>query len=293
MPKLFLVVIPILVGIFLAKLKIISQETNRKISSAIVYFFAPVLVFYSIWHFEFEFQEIKNLLGIVLIFFLINFFVAKIILSFFKIKDNFYILPVVIINTANLGYPANLLFWGKKSLPFIATFNVGITFLLWTFGIYILAQEKNFAKRLKNIFKIPVIYAFLFGFVLKGHNLPLIIEKIILFVSFSAIPLLLFVLGTALSSFAFKFSKKIFAGVGARFLGGIFSFVILFSLFDTSLLYVKVALVNVLMPSAVMNYVLTVKFGRDREYMLGVILLTTVFYWIFFIAEWLFLKGAL
>jgi len=54
-------------GYFLAKAGALSQKGIDNISNAILYFFTPFLIVYSVSHFDFRITEILNLIGITIL----------------------------------------------------------------------------------------------------------------------------------------------------------------------------------------------------------------------------------
>lgn len=285
----FLIIVGfIAAGYFLAKAGVLSQKRIDKISNAILYFFTPFLIIYSVSHFDFQITEILNLIGITVLNVAVIFVFAWGVFKIFGISGGVFFLPVLFTNTANFGYPVNFFFWGAGSFPYAASYSVTIAVLLFTFGIYLITPELPFRKRLKNVFGLPVIYAYVVGILLHYTGMPEFVDRVFFIFSIPAIPLMLIIAGSSLIYSRWKLDRKVAAGLIARFGGGFLVFLLLLLFFDLKPLYMKVIVTNVFLPSAVMNYILALKFKQNKDYVANMIGFSTLVYIFIFLGQLLF-----
>ncbi|MFH1352316.1 MAG: AEC family transporter, partial [bacterium] len=213
---------------------------------------------------------------------------ARVVFRLFGISGGVFFLPVLFTNTANLGYPVNLFFWGAGSFPYAASYSVTIAVLLFTFGIYLITPELPVRNRLKNIFGLPVIYAYAAGILLHYTGMPEFIGRLFFICSIPAIPLMLVIAGSSLIYSRWELNRKVAAGLVARFGGGFLVFLLLLFFFDLTPLYMKVIVTNVFLPAAVMNYILAVKFKQNKDYVANMIGFSTLIYSFVFLMQLLF-----
>jgi len=91
--------------------------------------------------------------------------------TIFKNKKDYSIATVasVIGNTGNLGIPINIAIFGEQSIPYTTLINLINVFIVYTIGVYYYSRG-SFDKKtsIKNILKLPILYAAILAIVLSG-----------------------------------------------------------------------------------------------------------------------------
>jgi predicted permease len=112
-------------------------------------------------------------------------------------------LPVVLVNSGNLGIPISLFAFGDESLGIIVMFFVASAVMTYTLGIYLAAKSCETADRpWIEVFKLPLIYATMAGIAvsLLDLDIPLVVGRAVNLLGQAAIPLFLISLGMSLAS---------------------------------------------------------------------------------------------
>ncbi|MEK6808208.1 MAG: AEC family transporter, partial [Nanoarchaeota archaeon] len=153
-------------------------------------------------------------------------------------------------------------------------YDNAMSLFLFSIGICIV-HEKN---EIKEVFRLPLIYALIFGILFNALriDLPNIIFKPLEMVGAITIPLALMVLGYRLSSIKITHLKIAFFASIFKILGGflIASLVVLF--LPLNHIAKSVILIQASMPSAVMSMILCQKYKKDPEIVTSVVMLSTL-----------------
>lgn len=195
------VFIVFLLGFILQKAKGLDI---RALSTVTVYVLIPCLVFRSLLDTKIEQQYLMMVLIVVLLM-VITIIIAKIVARFRRIDtdtESAYILSTVFMNAGNYGTPIVLFVFGKEAFNIAISFYVIQLILFNTVGIYYASRSKEgLVKGLKNIFKLPAIYAVFFAFLFREFPiLPDNIFQIINLLADGAIPIIMLLLGMQLTN---------------------------------------------------------------------------------------------
>lgn len=164
--SLFFKIIPLYVligiGYIGAKYFDIKRDSIAKVA---IYFASPAIVFVGIQNADLS----TNVIYFPIVFFLVSTFICLINLFFAKFlwKDSTKNLFAMASANGNLGYfgiPVCIVLLGEESLPTAVAATFGLIVFEYTVGYYVLARS-NYTVResLSKIFKLPAIYAFIFG----------------------------------------------------------------------------------------------------------------------------------
>ena len=123
--------------------------------------------------------------------------------------SNVYFLTSIFGNTGYLGYPVLGLALGQESISYGVIYSIVSIIIVNTFGIAFMT--KNLKNSLKNLAKLPFIYAVLIGLVLGYSgifwtNFPTPIYKTLKMLNDAAIPVITVFLGVMISKI--KFERK-------------------------------------------------------------------------------------
>ncbi|MGI8384943.1 AEC family transporter [Robertmurraya sp. P23] len=176
----------------------------RALSTVTVYVLIPCLVFRSLLETKIE-QQYLMMVFIVVLLMVITIIIAKIVARFRRIDtdtESAYILSTVFMNAGNYGTPIVLFVFGNEAFNIAISFYVIQLILFNTVGIYYASRSKEgLDKGLKNIFKLPAIYAVFLAFLFR--QLPILpdnIFQIINLLADGAIPIIMLLLGMQLAN---------------------------------------------------------------------------------------------
>ena len=186
----------------------------RPIVETALYLASPCLVFRSLSE---NGQRVTQLLPVVLsatTVILAALFISRSLFSAFHLENpDARTLPVVLINSGNLGIPISLFAFGEGALPVAVAYYVTCSVATYSIGIYLAARGSPDAnKPYLEIFKLPLLYAVVLGtaVALTGTSLPPLISRPISLLADAAIPLFVITLGMSLVGV--RSSKELRAG---------------------------------------------------------------------------------
>jgi len=193
----------IVIGLAYALQKRRKLDLGPLIDTAL-YLASPCLVFGSL---SAKNYSIGQLLPVSISAFLIilgTLAISWILFSGLRLQDReSRVLPVVLINSGNLGIPISLFAFGEESLGIVVMFFVASAVMTYTLGIFLAARTCETTNRpWVEVFKLPLVYATVAGITvsLLDIEIPVIIERAVNLLGQSAIPLFLVSLGMSLAS---------------------------------------------------------------------------------------------
>jgi len=183
-------------------------------------------------------------------------------------------LPVLFMNSGNMGMPLALFAYGHPGLQRATLFFVLISFLQYSLGVYLL----NSAQGLREIFRLPLIYAAALGLLCSAFEiiLPQPVFEPLNLLGYSTIPLMLVSLGYRLYGIRPKAWRHSMAGAFIRVFGGLAAGALTVTVLGIEGINEKVILLYSALPSAVINFVLAEKYHQDPDLAASIILLSTV-----------------
>ena len=262
----------IMIGFFFARWRRISLAPLTEI---IVYLAAPCLVFTSLTSKPLFAADIAVILagalgiigGVGLLIWLYS--------LLFHFYSRGFVLPLLFMNAGNMGIPLALFAFGEPGLQRATLFFVIMSFFHYSLGVYILSGKGGW----REIFRLPLIYAAFLGlfFNLFQIRVPDPIFQPLWFLGYSTIPLMLVCLGYRLHDIQSLTWGHSLSGALIRILGGLASAYVTVTVLGIQGINRQVILLYGSLPSAVVNFVLTEKYGQDPELTASIILLTTLF----------------
>lgn len=180
----------------------------------------------------------------------------------------------VVGNTGNLGLPVCFLAFGDEGLAYAMTFFAVQCLLLFSVGDAIISGALDF----RRIVRSPILHAVWLGVLVRSLNieLPAIAAQTLQLLGQIVIPIMLITLGVSLAGMRaaqlpsnilwalFRTVLALSVGVGVAELLGLTG------------VARGVLIVETVVPVAVFNYLLAVKYGRDSSEVSGMILVTHV-----------------
>lgn len=261
----------ILVGYIFGKRKKIDVQP---MTNLVVYLTLPCLIFSSIYKSSINLTDFFTISLVAIAVILIFSYIIFIILKLTKSKKVGLYLPMTIGNTAYLGYPVALFAFGAAGLSMAVAYDMINCLFLCSFGIYIVHHKND----IKEIFKIPLIYAIVIGFlfnVFKVSVIAVIFKPIEMFGAIT-IPLALLILGYKLNGIKLRSIKTTILASLFRIIGGFSIAFIIVTVFSIGGLAKNIILLQAAMPSAVMTMILTQKYKRDASLVASIVLVTTI-----------------
>lgn len=249
------------VGYFFGFFKEIDLDSNSEI---VLYLTSPCLALTVLLRGEFRLQEFwqvfladlwvtLGMAGVILIF---------LILSRRKNLGWLY-LPVLFMNSGNLGFPLATMLHGTKGLTLAVIFNLFNAILIYSLGIVIVRGKSGFFEFLK----LPYIYAVLVGVFFNYANwrVPAFIFQPISVIGGLTIPLMLLSLGYRLHDFQMKHFGVAFFPAILRTFGGFILGLIFVNLFKIQGISRDIILLLSALPAAITSYMLAEKYNFYPE----------------------------
>jgi predicted permease len=243
------------------------------IAELIVYLGTPSLVFTSLASKPILLNDIVTLAAGVLLIFTGVGFLIRLYFALFRFSSRGFALPVLFMNAGNMGIPLALFAFGEAGMHRATLMFVIITFLQYSLGIYLLSGRGNWTE----IFRLPLIYATIAGLALNlsRMTIPELLFQPISMLGQATIPIMLVSLGYRLHEFhSFKW-RHAFGGALVRICGGFLSASIVVRLIAADGINRQVLLLYGALPAAVINFVLTEKYGKDPELAASIVVLST------------------
>lgn len=245
------------------------------LTEVIVYLGTPSLVFTSLASRPLFAGEIAVLFsGIVIIFAGVGLLI-RLYFLIFEFHSRGFAMPVLFMNAGNMGLPLALFAFGPPGMQRATLLFVIITFFQYSLGIYILSGRGNWTE----IFRLPLIYATIAGltFNLAQIRVPEVLFQPVSLLGQATIPLMLVSLGYRLCDFQSLRWGHALGGALLRIIGGFTVASIAVKLVGADGINRQVLLLYGCLPAAVINFILTEKFGQDPHLAASIVVLSTFF----------------
>ena len=267
-------VIPVFIliaaGFIFAHWKKISLASVTEI---IVYLGTPSLVFSSLAAKPLFAGDILILSsGIVVIFAGVGLLIRG-YFALFGFQSRGFALPALFMNAGNMGIPLAFFAFGQAGLQRATLMFVIITFLQYSLGIYILHGRGNW----RESFRLPLIYAAVAGLMinLAQVKIPEILLQPVAMLGQATIPIMLISLGYRLHEVESLQWGHALGGAMVRIFGGFAAANIAVNLIGAEGVNRQVLLLYGALPAAVINFVLTEKYGQDPALAASIVVIST------------------
>jgi predicted permease len=262
----------VFIGFIFAHWKKISLASVTEI---IVYLATPCLVFTSLASKPLLAGEIAVLVAGMIITFAGTGLLIWIYFLVFQFRSRGFALPVLFMNAGNMGIPLALFAFGEPGMQRATLLLVIITLFQYSLGIYVLSGRGQW----RPIFRLPLIYAAIAGLAsnLGQVAIPELLFQPLSLLGQATIPLMLVSLGYRLHDFkSLKWGHAV-GGALLRIFGGFAAANIAVNLIGADDINRQVILLYGSLPSAVINFILTEKFGQDPNLAASIVILSTFF----------------
>jgi predicted permease len=245
------------------------------LTEIIVYLGTPSLVLTSLATKPLYASEVAVLFfGIVAIYAGVGFLIWLYFLIF-SFYSRGFALPVLFMNAGNMGIPLALFAFGQAGMQRATLIFVIATCLQYSLGLYILNGRGNWIET----FRLPLIYAALAGLLvnLLAIRFPVWLMQPLSMLGQATLPLMLISLGYRLHDVRSLRWGHALGGALLRVCGG-------FIIANVAVMFIgaegvnrQVLLLYGCLPSAVVNFVLTEKYGQDPALAASIVVLSTLF----------------
>jgi predicted permease len=258
-------------GFLFARWKKINLTSVTEI---IVYLGTPSLVFSSLASRPLFAADLAALFaGILLIFAGVGLLI-RLYFSIFRFASRGFVMPVLFMNAGNMGIPLALFAFGQPGLQRATLMFVILTLLQYSLGIYILNGRGNWTE----IFRLPLIYAAGLGllFNLAQIRIPELLFQPVAMLGQSTIPIMLISLGYRLRQVESLKWGHALGGALLRIIGGFVAANIAAWSIGADGVNRQVLLLYGALPAAVVNFVLTEKYGQDPALAASIVVISTL-----------------
>lgn len=282
--QVIILTILMIIGVFLKKIKIITNEISTGLSNILLNVALPCLIINS-FNMNYSSKMMKNAYMVFLISFIIH--ISLIVLTNLayikmdKAKKVAYRFGTIFSNSGFVGYPVAQSLYGEIGVFYAAIFSIALNIFIYSYGISLFKEEKDFKASLKGIISAPmiaiIIGLFMFRFSIK---LPIAISSTITSIGSITTPLSMFVIGAMLADVDVKKSllriDLYYMNLIKLVLAPLLFFYI-FNSFNIDPIIVQVSILMTAMPSAVLLGVFSEKFDGDNDSASSCVFTTTIF----------------
>jgi predicted permease len=203
--------------------------------------------------------------------------VAWLVFKIIRQRHSGLYVPILMMNTMNIPFPVVYLAYGAEGLIAATLFYIPNALLISTLGVYIMAGRR-WRENVKEVFKLPIIYAALLGLILNllQVDVPELVISSLDLIALMALPLVLLVLGYNLSKVRMtSVPTTLLASILRVGIGLIIGLFIVNALNITGIYRSVVILVSA-MPAAALSSILATKYGNEPDLVSSVVFLTTI-----------------
>jgi len=187
--------------------------------------------------------------------------------------------PIVFPNTGNMGLPLCLFAFGEEGLALaVAFFMVQMTTLM-TFGVALMSRSgTGLWATLRGLLQQPLIHAIAIALIMLASDvqLPVWIDSTLKLLGDFTIPLMLLTLGVSLSTLSTTDWWRSMGLSLLRIVGGLAFAWLAVTWMGMSGPARNVVLLQAIMPAAVFNYLLALKYDREPAAVAGIVVASTV-----------------
>ncbi len=184
------------------------------------------------------------------------------------------LLPIAFVNSANLPFPLLLANYGTEGLSRGVLCYTVTNLLIFSLGIFVL----HGGGRLREALAEPALWATAAAGLLRILHVhpPEIVMRVPRLAGMAAVPVMLFLLGDSLARARLTSVREAALATFLRYASGAAGLLLTLVLLRPEGMLRKVLILYALLPSAVVNVVLTQKAGRDAQSVASTVLLASI-----------------
>lgn len=255
----------------------------RPLSQAVFYLFSPCLIFNLLTKNNLPANDIIRMILFSTVLILIIgsvSWIAGMLLRLDKSSLAATTMASMFINAGNFGLPVVFFSFGELALGYASLFFVTNAILVNVIGVVIASLGKqNFFRALKNLVRVPTIYAVLLAFIFlyTRWQTPLFVDRTVTLLADASIPTMLLLMGV-------QFKKTSWSGraiplslaTGLRLILSPALAFLLIPLLGISGAARQASIVEAAMPSAVTNIVIATEFDAEPSLASAAVFLSTL-----------------
>lgn len=236
-------------------------------------FLIPLYMFLSLWASPVPVQRAGDIMIAAAVVILAGALLAKIWSAARGIPFRAHSLPVIFMNSAYLAIPVNTVLWGGDGTTYAILFNIAITVLTFTLGIWWASRERP----LVEIVSLPVLYGAVLGIAFNAFipQIPSVAGYLNRAVALVTLPAMLIFVGYRLGTLERGVIKDALAAVALRMGGGLVLGITAVSLLRLKGTEAMVCVMSSSMPAAVYAYLLTERFEGNTPFAAAAVFLGT------------------
>jgi len=264
----------ILIGYLVGKL---TKINIAPVTDITLYIGVPALVFVSLTKQDIVLADAAKIWAASLIITIGCMLVAWLVFKATGQKHSGLYVPIGVMNTVNIPFPIVSLAYGAPGLAAATLFNIPNNLFVFTVGTGIMTR-KHWRENIKEVFRLPVIYASILGLILNLLDVPvpsLVLEPLA-FISQLAGPLVLITLG-------FNISKAKMTAIPTSLLAsflrmgvGLGIGLLIVQALDITGVFRSIVILDSVMPAAAMSSILATKYDNQAELVSSVVFVTTL-----------------
>lgn len=166
--KVIIMFIVVLIGLVCAKVGVIDEATNKKLTNLSLMLVSPLLMFAS-FQLDFSAEMLKNLLvsfGLSAVCFAIAIVLSALLIrGENKSRVSIEKISMIYSNCGFIGIPLAESLYGKEGVFYVTVFITVFNLLLWTQGVILMTGKAGGMKQMLKNLRTPAIFAILLGLV--------------------------------------------------------------------------------------------------------------------------------
>jgi len=281
---IFVILIMIFLGYFLKRINLLDTKDVDVLNKLVINVAMPCLIFYSLYS-----ADLSNITTLAIMPLInisigaISGLIVFIILSYKKYSKKQKwgaVIPVVIGNTAFLGFPIVLGVFGQGPLIGAIFYDMGSLILFLSLSVILMVNfGGTFKEVIKRILSFPVLWAVIIGILFNIFNIYIgeIATDLIGYLAAAAIPIIMISLGLSLKFKGLLKNLKVASlDVIVKLMIAPIIALILVSLIGLKEIEGTVAIVEAAMPSGMLTLVLAVTYELDFNLAADCAITTTI-----------------
>ena len=234
----------------------------------------PCLVFTALMKTEIQSNDFIDVLMAAILGYIFLAFIAFAFVKIFNLGKRTYLMPLIIGNTGNLGFPLCLFAFGDPGFGYAIIVFALTSIVAFTIGIRVVAGEGSPMQILKE----PLVMGTILGliFMWQGWETPDFLTSSLELIGQMAIPMMLLTLGVAVARLEITDIKKSFLISLCKIFFGITAAILVSFIFDLPKVAISVLILQFSMPVAVTSYLLAEKYGADANAVAGLVVVSTL-----------------
>ena len=234
----------------------------------------PCLVFTSLMKTEIQSNDFIDVLIAGIFGYIFLAIIAFAFVKIFNLEKRTYLMPLIVGNTGNLGFPLCLFAFGDPGFGYAIIVFALTSIVAFTIGIWVIAGEGSPMQILKE----PLVMGTILGliFMWQGWETPDFLTSSLELIGQMAIPMMLLTLGVAVARLKIPDIKKSFLISLCKILFGITAAVLVSFIFDLPKVAIAVLILQFSMPVAVTSYLLAEKYRADANAVAGLVVVSTL-----------------